>query len=416
MLDGLKSRKFAVVLSGGGARGAYEAGVMSYIRSQMPERVRHTPFSIYCGASVGAVNACLLASHHHRPLFQGEALRRAWETLKPDEVYRRNFSALSSFALRSLKGISRNFLHRSSSTTLPQSRFNGLVDTSPFAEYLKQYIQWDDLHRAVSSGSARAVAVTSTNMTTGQVALFLERNSHTEYRGVFPIQETVLDWRHVMASSAIPILFPPVEIDGVYFADGGLRLNTPLAPAIHMGADRMLVIGMHHVSEHSMPVADASTLRAEAPTMGDTIGKVLNSIFVDKLEYDLKHMERINAIVSAGETLYGSQFLEKMNHELLAHYSKKGEIQHVVKQRHVLGIFPSRDVRMIFREAMRRASSSALTTFEKSLFRVLDVDSERGQEFLSYFLFLPEFIHDMVQLGMEDAHAKRDEVAEFFLG
>lgn len=407
---------YALVLSGGGARGAYEAGVVHYLRTALPPPVRDRAFQIICGSSVGGINACFLAGHAENPRAQGDLLRKIWEQLRQEEIYRRDVSAISTLVFRSFAGISVNLFRKPQSDAATEKgiHFHGLVDTSPFPKLLKKIVPWERIKSNVARGLLRGVSLTLTNMHAGQLEFFIHKHPSVPYTGEYPVRFVDLHWRHAMAGAAIPILFPPVEVDGIYYADGGLRLNTPMSPAIHMGADRVVVIGMHDPAES----AKARTVPTDAPhhppTLGEILGKILSSIFLDRLDYDLKQMRRINRIIDWGERVYGGKYLSDINRMLM----KEGVVGDVasrgLKRLHVCSIFPSRDIRQLFAECIAGPGGlSGFSAFEKMLLRLLDVDMHRGQEFLSYFLFLPNYIKALVQLGYDDAKKKHDTFVEF---
>lgn len=405
---------FGVVLSGGGARGAYEAGVFHYIRTALPTKVRHHPFQLFCGSSVGSVNACYLASRADSPAAQGDSLRQGWEALRQEDIYKRDIAAISRLVGNSFAGVAMNILRKPKEEGSDKGiHFRGLVDTSPFPKFLQRMIDWDRMHRNIANQRVHGVSLTLTNMQTGRLEFFIEKHAQTPYTGTYPVKFLDLDWRHIMGSSAIPVLFPAVDIDGVYYSDGGLRLNTPMSPAIHMGANRVLVIGMHdpHARLDTPPQPKR---RQAAPTLGEILGKILNAIFLDRLDYDLKQMERINNIISWGESVYGPDFLHNINQWLDSEGIEGDVASRGLKRLEVLEISPSRDVRDIFSEVLNSPKGvTGFSSFEKMLLKLLDVDMHRGQEFLSYFLFLPEYLQALAQLGYDDAKRKHDDIVHF---
>lgn len=407
---------YGIVLSGGGARGAYEAGVIHYLRTGLPNPARTRPFQIYCGSSVGAINTCYLAAHAENPEAQGAGLRKAWEELRQEHIYRRDSLAVGKLVFSSVAGITANMFRKPKTDgTAAGIHFRGLVDTSPLPRMLRRMIPWQRLHDNVERGLLHGVSVTLTNMQNGRLEFFIHKHPTVDYFGHYPVCYGPLEWKHVMASAAIPILFPPVEIDGIYYADGGLRLNTPMSPAIHMGADRVLVIGNHDPHEAADAPAEGGVRRKQSPpTLGEIIGKILNAIFLDRLDYDLKQMDRINQIINWAEQVYGGDFLDQVN----AMLRKKGITGDVasrgLKRLSTLSISPSEDVREIFDRACKGPQGlSGFSAFEKMLLKLLDVDMHRGQEFLSYFLFLPDYLKALTALGYTDAKASHDRLVEF---
>lgn len=408
---------FGIVLSGGGARGAYEAGVVHYLRTALPAPVRNRTFQLYCGSSVGGLNSCFLASHAENPQAQGTLIRKAWENVRQENIYRRDLAAIARLLTRSVTGMTVNLLRRTpgEGEAAGGIHFQGLVDTSPFPKFLQRMVAWRKLHENIERKIVHGVSLTLTNMHSSRLEFFIHKHESVPYSGDYVVRFGPVDWRHVMAGAAIPILFPPVEIGGVYYADGGLRLNTPMSPAIHMGADRVLVVGMHdpHMSAANGSSAQP-TATATPPTLGEIFGTILSSIFLDRLEYDIKQMTRINRVIEWAEEVYGKDFLTRINTWLRKEGIEGDVASRGLKRLKVFAISPSRDVRQIFGEVL--ASPSGLrgfSAFEKMLLKLLDVDMHRGQEFLSYFLFLPDYLKALCQLGYDDAHTRHDDLVEF---
>ncbi|MBI4366090.1 MAG: patatin-like phospholipase family protein [Deltaproteobacteria bacterium] len=409
---------YALVLSGGGARGAYEAGVIHYLRTMLPSPARERAFQVLCGSSVGGINTCFLAAHAENPRTQGERIRKTWEQVRQEDLYRRDLSAISRLFFHSFAGVSLNFFRRpQTGETEKGIHFHGLVDTSPFPKFLQRIVAWDRIKNNITRGILRGVSLTLTNMHTGQLEFFVQKHPTVPYTGEYAVRFVDLNWRHAMAGAAIPVLFPPVEVDGAFYADGGLRLNTPLSPAIHLGADRVVVVGMHDPAESATARRLESGEKHPPPTLGEILGKILSSIFLDRLDYDLKQMRRINRIIDWAERCYGDKFLSQVNQMLLREGIVGDVASRGLKRLSTFSIFPSRDVRRLFAECISAPGGLAgFSAFEKVLLRLLDVDMHRGQEFLSYFLFLPNYIRALLELGYEDARRKHDELTAFLSG
>lgn len=409
-------KKLALVLSGGGARGAYEAGVIHYIRTELPYEIsRKRAFDILCGTSVGAINTAFMAASNHNLEYQGEHLLKLWTTLEQDQVYKRGVGGLTRLVARSAAGIFSNFFSKDNQpdlTRIPDPKkisFSGFLDTTPLGHYLREKISWKQITMNVQNANPLAVAITATNIHTGQPELFLDKHHSIKYIGRYLTHVGTIDPEQVMASAALPILFPTVRVGGSYYCDGGLRLNTPLSPAIELGAEKILVIGLHQTraQEHSANFPITAPL---SPTLGEVIGKILNSIFLDRLEFDLDQMKRINRILEGGEAAFGPDFMARLNDVLGADH------RHPLRKIEVLRFLPSRDVREVFRESVIESSQirKNLTAFEKILFKVLDVDLVRGQDFLSFILFVPDYLKRLTDLGYADAKARREDLIEFF--
>ncbi len=402
-------KKLALVLSGGGARGAYEAGVLHYIRTMLPTKTRTRQFDIHCGASVGAINTCFMAATAHDPHYQGVAARALWENLREENIYRRNLKALFEFLTKSSTGMMSKIFRGFGKET---PHFPGFLDTAPFLPFIEKVIPWKMISKNIQASYTQALSIVATNIFTGRMELFIEKNSHTPYTGDAVAHFLPVQPKHAMASAAIPIVFPSVLIDGIAYTDGGLRLNTPLSPAIHLGADSIFVIGLNHRAKVGEKIPFHGT-RGKAPSLGQVLGRVLNALFLDKIQYDMEQLERINRIVGWAEDLYGKNFLKDLN-EMIAKKHVRGDVaERGLKQLNVLRIRPSQDIGELFSHAFRKGKDKHFTTFEKFLIRFLDIDPSGGIDFLSYIVFMPEYLGSLLDLGFEDAKAQHNALKEF---
>lgn len=406
----------ALILSGGGARGAYEAGVMHYIHSVLAkDRDIAHHFDIYCGSSVGSINTCYLAGASHLdPITRGNTLYQTWKELKQEQIYLRDVRSLTSFIFRTMSGVTLNFLRSpQKDRSNAKTHFQGFFDTRPLPFFLKHHINFRDLNKNVDDGLVTAVALTATNLRTDQMELFLKKKEGHPYNGPYTIHETKLGFKHAMASAAIPIFFPAIRINGLYYVDGGMRLNTPLSPAIQLGAQKILIIGLHNVEERrsAKEIENADM----PPTLGELIGKMLNSIFLDRADYDLEQLDRINAILQWGKARYGEGFLDEINKVASKVKNRRNIEKRSLKEIKALCISPSRDVRKLFFECINEPHSykQNFGAFERLFLKILDVDLIQGQDFLSYLMFLPNYLSRLLDLGFEDAKARADEIAEF---
>jgi NTE family protein len=374
----------------------------------LPQKVRFRPFDVHCGSSVGAINTCYLAATSHDMRRQGDEIRHLWETLRSENIYRRDASALGNFLMQTTKGVVRNFFKKS----LKTNHFRGFLDTSPFLPFIEKLMPWDMISKNVADGIIQAVSIVATNVFTGRMELFIEKNPGVEYTGEYIHHLLPIQPIHAKASAAIPLVFPSVLIDGIAYTDGGLRLNTPMSPAIQLGADSLLVIGLHHYARPGEKIPFHGT-KGHDPALGQVLGRVMNSIFLDRIQYDMEQLERINRIIDWGEDLCGKDFLKDLN--AMLHKKKiKGDIANRgLKRLHVLRIRPSEDIGEIFGHCFRHGREK-MSAFEKFLVRFLDIDSSSGVDFLSYISFLPEYIKKLLDLGFEDARKHHNELKEFF--
>ncbi len=401
--------KLALVLSGGGARGAYEAGIIHYIRTLLPSSCKNRNFDILCGASVGALNSCFLASTSHVPELQGNEIYRLWENVEEENIYKRNLKALFEFLSKNTRGVLWKLLKRQGSSS---PHFPGFLDTSPFLPFVSKAIPWKRISRNIEEGYLQALSIVTTNVFTGRLELFIQKSEKTQYLGDALVHYGPIQPVHAAASAAIPVIFPSVMIDDVAYTDGGLRLNTPLSPAIHLGADSILVIGLNHRAKPGEKVPFQG-VKGEPPALGQVLGRVMNSMFLDKIQNDMEQLERINHIIEWCEEVYGKNFNSKMNQFLknkkgVGSFGERG-----LKKLRVFRIRPSEDIGNIFSQCFRSEGNAHFTSFEKFLIRFLDADTKGGIDFLSYISFLPGYLKRLLELGFEDAKSHHDELVEF---
>jgi NTE family protein len=408
--------RLGLVLSGGGARGAYEAGVLHYIRTALPAPYYTAPFQIITGASVGAINAAFVAAMAHDPLQQGLALRGLWENVDQNRIFRRDWAAIGKFLARTVWGVVTNFVRTDPQRhRLPLARhFVSLFDTAPFPKYLQQLIPFAQIRQNIAAGHLEALALTATNLGTDRPELFLQKAPAIAYRGAYEWHEAEIEACHLMASAAIPFAFPPVRVNGTYFCDGGMRLNTPMSPAIHLGADRLLVIGMH-TPDGNRPIITADDQR---PGTGRLLAAITEAVFSDRVRYDLEQLTRINRIVAWGEAVYGPDFLARINAHILTSGERGDIADRGLKQIDALSVHPSRDLSEVFQEQLQDNPylDETFSSYERFAMRLLDIDPREGREAFSYLMFAPKYLRALLDLGYQDAHARRDELIAFFEG
>lgn len=390
--------KVGVILSGGGARGAYEVGVLSYLFGDF---VRHTGkvprIDIISGCSVGAVNGTFLASVAHEPVSGIEKLVELWYGLE--------FSRVLSFGLREIA-----FLHR---VWLGGAKPQGLFDAEPLARLIGERISWLNLARNLRRGILDALTLATTHVATGKPHVFVDLGPHR--KGPQNVGRQVVmrmgpvRAQHVLASAAIPLVFPMVEINGELHCDGGLRVNTPSAPAIHLGADKLFVIGLSCNDSARDRPALASDRAPGAPFL---FGKVLDAFFLDHLDADIREIERVNEYMAMGEEAYGPDFVSRMN----AAAEKLGK-----PQRHSVRcavVRPSVDLGRIAHDYLTqgRNKRGAENTVVHTLLRTIDVGEASEADLASFLLFDAGYSRILIELGRRDAAMQQDELADFFFG
>ncbi len=412
--------RLGLVLSAGGARGAYEAGVLYYIRSGLPKNFRQTNFPIQTGTSVGAINALFMASHAHDPLKQGERLKDLWFSLNQDHIYRRDLRAVGSFLQSSLRGMVGNLL-----TIDPLKIFSrqgphlrSILNTFPLQELLTKNVDWKALNANIENGPIDAVALTATNMGNGHPEIFLQKKHDIGYTGRQKIHTGPLKVEHAMASSAIPMLFPSTAIGKNYYMDGGLRLFTPMSPAIHLGAERLLIIGLRHRPSTTRKTKKKTVTVKKRPTVIPTLamqlGSILNGMFLDHIQYDLEQLSRINHLLDLGKLEYGNDFIDKINARMKKEKMEGLAGNHQWKKIKALEITPSEFVSNIYFRWFRSQKKGRFqfSAFEKLMIRLLDVDPRTGRDLLSYLTFAPQYLQELFELGYQDAQSSKHKIME----
>jgi NTE family protein len=394
----------ALVLSGGGARGAYEVGVLRYIRERLGIDAH---FDVITGTSVGAINGAYIAATCDRPRGQARALQRVWSQLTIERVY--------DFGWPQLRSLPRVLFGRGLPKTPHGGRVGGLVDSTALERLVREQIPWRRLTENLARGHLQAFSVTATEVSTGVSTVFIQ----TGRRRVEPWPEgtneavvrTGITASHTLASAAIPVLFPAVKIGDQFFVDGALRHNTPLRPALRLGAKRLLVIGLRHAET---PAERRARQRSEAETIYPNafflLGKLLNSLMLDKVESDLERIEQTNRTLTAGAREFGPEFATRLSAAV-----GREDPWHPVE---TLTIQPSQDIGRIAWEVVRdtrlRSSGGVIPVMIRRSVE-FDERAERGESDLaSYVLFDPEFINRLIELGYADGARHHEQLLHLF--
>jgi NTE family protein len=397
--------KVGFVLSGGGSRGAYEAGIIQYLREDLPRRLGHqVPIDIVTGTSVGAINAAFMAATADEPATQGQRLVAAWRALRLEEM----LGLGAGDALRAAKIL----LGREVAREPGSFRYGGLLETSGLERFVIRHIPWRGMERSLRHRHLHAIAVSATHVGSGHTVVFVSAADPVPVswsRDPFVRHRTArIGPRHVLASAAIPLLFPSVKIGGEFFTDGGLRQNTPMSPAIRLGADKMLLVSLRHVADTESPALEQDHVEA-SPRPLFLVGKALNALLLDHTEYDLDRMQRVNHILAAGTAAFGPQFVEMMNRELTR---LRGAPVRPIDAFHIR---PSEDIGALAHDfvASGRVIVNGRMT-RRLLHRLADSESRRENDLLSYLLFDGNWASELISLGRRDAQAKEEEFAHFF--
>ncbi|MGZ3790387.1 MAG: patatin-like phospholipase family protein [Bacteriovorax sp.] len=373
----------ALVLNGAGARTAYQVGALKALGEIFPQE--KSPFGIICGTSAGSINGAYISSHAEDWKTATESLAQIWSQLYLDQIFETSGYSLSRISSAWISRILLGDLHKR------HRESNHMLDTKPLGKLLTEKIDFPAIHQHIHKKNLQAVSFTSIEYFEQTTVTFFDAHpdllewTHTGRKGV----RCELDKKHVLASTAIPVFFPPVKIGGSYFGDGCLRQSSPLSPAIHLGADRILSIGIRqkkketkHVSEH---------IKRQPPAFAEILGELFNALFLDSLDPDIERLERINeAIRNASSGMSDSRFgLREIPNLHLAPSCNLGDlIPDIIN-----------NLPVVFRYFIKGLGAS-------------DFNSQ-GKELISYLAFTKECVNPLLSLGFEDTMKRKAEILKF---
>jgi NTE family protein len=376
--------KLGLVLSGGGARSAYQVGVLKGIHKiSVDEKIESKlKFSIIAGTSGGAINGAHLACHADDFGKSCDELWEQWENLNLSGVVKTNSWPIINRALRLVTQLG------SGGRQLSQNVVE-LLDTKPLAQMLLKRLDFHKMRRNLDEGHIYALALTATHYGTGTSVTFFEGAPDiTEWKRSNRIGlRTKLRVKHVLGSSAIPILFPPAKIRGNYYGDGAIRLSAPMSPAIHLGADRVLAIGVRYWRSPEETVEINRTKLMESIQFADITGVIMNSIFLDAIDADLERMERINRTLT--------KLPDKNNH---------AELRPIP----VLAIRPSVDLAILAKDQLDQFSGLL-----KHMLGGLGAANGHGNDLVSYLAFEKSYTSRLLKLGLSDALAQKKAILDW---
>ncbi len=370
--------RLAIVLSGGGARAAYQVGLLQTLAKYRPD----LKLEILSGVSAGAINAAHLAGHAGPFAQAAEELGRLWLGLTVDRVFRTDWFSLFRSVTRS------GFQLLSGGRRVP-GRPRAMVDTEPLRRFLYEALGADPASGAfpgiaenLARGRLRAIAVTTSNYTAGTSVTWVEGQQIEPWRRSHRVGVSCrLTVEHVMASASLPLFFPSVVLGGEWHGDGGIRLSAPLSPAVHLGARRILAISTSHQGGVA-PAARESMIDGYPPP-AQIVGSLINALFLDLLDADALRLERVN--------------------ELLAELPGKSDSG--LRPVELLLVRPSRDL-----GALANDYEPRLPRGFRFLTRGLGTRQTRSNDLMSLVMFQPDYLRELIELGRADAERRRDDL------
>ncbi|MCX7205712.1 MAG: patatin-like phospholipase family protein [Proteobacteria bacterium] len=369
----------ALILSGGGARAAYQVGVLLAIAKLLPKGAAN-PFPIICGTSAGGINAVALAAgaaRFRRSVFE---LARLWQGLSPEMIYHASLGQLLATAGHWLLSLFLGGL----------GKYNprAFLNNAPLRDLLVDRVDFSGIQQSIEAGALRALSISASGYTSGQSVSFFQGAADLEawHRASRVGVKASISVDHLMASAAIPLLFPAVRLHREFFGDGTVRQIAPISPAIHLGAERILVIGV------APQVADLSAREKHTryPTLAQVMGHLMNSIFLDSLDTDLERLTRIN------------HTLASMPAELLS------QLPLGLRPIKVLAISPSQPL-----ERLAIAFKFEFPVGMRFLLGGMGAFRHQGSVIASYLLFCSGYSRKLIELGYRDAMEKEQELRDF---
>jgi NTE family protein len=372
----ISTKKTGLILTGGGARAAYQVGVLKAV-SELLGEPRENPFPILCGTSAGAINAAALAIRADDFAAAVRHLVDAWEAFHCQHVYRSDWLGIIRTGNRWLSALM--LLNR----TNPIS----LLDNTPLRELLTRTMEFERIQANIDSGALYAVSVTASGYTSGQSVTFYQGGSGVEdwERSQRVGASTTLNVDLLLASSALPFIFPAIKVHREFFGDGSMRQIAPISPALHLGADRVLVIGTGRESEE--PARVRSSLY---PSLAQIAGHALNSIFLDSLSVDIERLQRIN------------KTLQCVSPERAAQVGLK------LRPIDVFVLQPSQPIERITARHVQQFPRAV-----RFLLRAVGAMNRNGSNLASYLLFEAPFTRALMELGYNDTMSRQEEMMAF---
>ncbi len=374
-----KKAKIGIIMSGGGARAAYQVGVLKAVAEMLPEDA-HNPFDIICGTSAGAINAAALSTHAYNFNKSVTRIHNIWASFHAHHVFKTDSWSL-------LKTSSNWFLAMLSAGMNKRRGSLYLLDRSPLKKLLTQHINTNDIQYSIDQGYLHALSITASGYTTQQSVSFFQTNAALQpwFRSRRIGAHAKISVTHLMASSAIPFIFAPVRLNREFFGDGSMRQIAPISPALHLGADKILIIGNR---QEVLPTMPRRKIISE-PSIAQIAGHALDSIFLDSLSADIERVQRINKTI-----------------EIIP---EKKRIKHGIELRKVdvLVISPSQNLGELALQYLHE-----LPTSLRFLLKSIGAYSRNSSSLASYLLFEKGYCRALIKLGYEDAMRQKSEIIE----
>jgi len=366
--------KIALYLAGGGARGSYQAGVLKAISHIL--QVKTLPFTMVSGVSVGSMNAAILAQHADDFALGVEKLETLWRNIHSQQIFNSSNYALG-------KSVMRNLGH----VVIKQRQTGRLLDTEPLHQFINDHINFDQIRTNIDNNLLQCMEVISHCYETQQTISFYQQRDQAFEDWSYPrhiSQRAEIDMQHILASSALPLFFPTVTIDGLHYGDGSMGLISPLRGAIRLNVDKILILGTRQLPAFTEP----EQLRNRDIGFAHILGNMLNALFLDNLDRDIETVNRMNDIA-----------------RLLSIWKKRHSPWRPIETMHLR---PSLDVSKIAQEKYL-----AMPTLLRFLLNALGAQSHSG-DLLSFLLFEAEFTSELIELGYNDTLANSAAVTAFF--
>jgi NTE family protein len=375
-----EAKRKALILPGAGARGAYQVGVLKAIAELLPDDVP-CPFAVLSGSSAGAINAAVLASRADDFQAAVRDMERVWANFRVDQVFKADAFSMLKSSLHWLATIVFGGLGSHNPISL--------LDSSPLQELLRQSIRFEQIQQAIERGQIEALAVTASAYSSARSVTFFQSHATPPpwSRARRIGRPSNIHIEHLMASAAVPFVFPPIRIGSEYFGDGSMRHRSPLSAPIHLGADRLLVIGVR--DEHPDPEPPADT-KPSPPSLAHLAGYMLDTLFMDGLYGDLERITRINLMLDQLGT-----------DNLRAPIENLRQIDSMI-------VLPSRDIR----EAAG-SHAAELPLALRLLLKGVGAGSRDGRQLISYLLFESGYTRELIEMGYRDGLDRRDDLRAF---